>query len=77
MARKFSLKDNPIFQRLEVPKPKDLTEDVAENINQDNEGQNLILKNKPSQIDPQNNILPNQDQPKEEGPIESGTAQIL
>ncbi len=65
MAKKFSLKDNPIFQRLEVPKPKE-TEPLAEGIPPSEEapppgetskiqpeGQKLTLKTRPSKIDPQ------------------------
>ena len=66
MARKFSLKDNPIFQRLQVPKKLEddskisvqgVTEDSADlrqvKGSSDNEGHILTLKNRPSKIDPQ------------------------
>jgi len=69
MAQKFSLKDNPIFQRLEVPKPKQVSEEVNVNKEKDltseieplaslnaraYEGHKLLLKNRASEIDPPN-----------------------
>lgn len=62
MARKFSLKNNPIFQRLHVPQPKDVrflepaerTADYGGQVEfrtNANEGQNQTLKNRPSKID--------------------------
>ena len=57
MARKFSLKDNPIFQRLEVPKPRetssqpDATDSSAE-VDID-EGQKETRKFRPANFDPQ------------------------
>jgi len=72
MAQKFSLKDNPIFQRLEVPKPKQIREEV--NVNREkevtseieplvsldakvSEGHNMLLKNRASKIDPQDDTF--------------------
>jgi hypothetical protein len=65
MARKFSLKDNPIFQRLEVPRRKEqdalpdvtettpLTPDLSNSRGSNIEGQNKSLKNAPSSFEPQ------------------------
>ena len=84
MARKFSLKDNPIFQRLEVPKPREIIEDIVEDKDKGSEpspiqpveDHNLTLNNRPSTIDPQIVILPHQDKPKEDNPtaLESASA---
>src|SRR5712691_6631556 len=66
VARKFSLKDNPIFQRLQVPGKKaddsqpgvrGIIEDPAD-LPQDEgtdsrEGQYLRVENRPSNFDPQ------------------------
>src|SRR5215813_10296260 len=67
MARKFSLKDNPIFQRLEIPQPRSL--DTSISVVEEREqglppssGQHseeiidpqiLTLKNRPSNFDPE------------------------
>ena len=57
MAKKFSLKDNPIFQRLSPPPSP--PETALSSVNPQAEpnvygGQNLTLKEDPSKFDPQN-----------------------
>jgi hypothetical protein len=64
VAKKFSLKDNPIFQRLEAPEPREV-EPPAEEVlpseevshpsdpqGSSHEGQYLTVSDRPSQIDP-------------------------
>jgi hypothetical protein len=65
VAKKFSLKDNPIFQRLEAPEPREVEPAAEEALLPDagsrssdqlgssHEGRNLPLNNSPSKIDPQ------------------------
>ncbi len=65
MAKKFSLKDNPIFQRLEAPEPREPDPPARavlppENVSDapdpqgfSHEGLELTVNNKPSKIDPQ------------------------
>src|ERR1700747_545347 len=67
MARKFSRKDNPIFQRLEIPQPRtfdttivtDNTEEQSrlasgsESTAETIDSHYLTLKNRPSKTDPQ------------------------
>jgi Helix-turn-helix domain len=79
VARKFSLKDNPIFQRLQVPGKKaddsqpgvvGIIEDPAD-LPQDEgtdsrEGQYLRVENKPSKFDPQNLTLNKEGEPQNE-----------
>jgi hypothetical protein len=59
VAKKFSLKDNPIFQRLASPIPQDVVTPQGEDGQAEKtlEGQNLTLKERPSKRDPQN-LLP-------------------
>lgn len=67
MARKFSLKDNPIFQRLEIPKPRNVeagfsTSSTVEADDSDGQGEVTPsskkgqgdVKFRPSNLDPQN-----------------------
>jgi hypothetical protein len=58
LARKYSLKDNPIFQGLQVPKPPAESlpdsEDLETPAEALPESQNLTLKSRPSNLDPQN-----------------------
>lgn len=63
MAKKFSLKDNPIFQRLEAPEPRDIEPPAEEALPSEevsrppdpqgssHEGQYLTVDNRPSEID--------------------------
>lgn len=65
MAKKFSLKDNPIFQRLEAPEPREVEPPAEEALPSEevfhpsdpqglsHEGQYLTFSNRPSEIDPQ------------------------
>ncbi len=65
MAKKFSLKDNPIFQRLEAPEPREVEPPAEEALppnegshssdpqGSSHEGQRLPLSYRPSEIDPQ------------------------
>jgi hypothetical protein len=65
VAKKFSLKDNPIFQRLEAPEPREVEPPAEEGLPPDegshssdpqgssHEGQPLTLSPRPSHIDPQ------------------------
>jgi hypothetical protein len=65
VAKKFSLKDNPIFQRLEAPEPREAEPPAEEALPSDelphpsdpqeslHEGQILTVSNRPSEIDPQ------------------------
>ena len=65
MAKKFSLKDNPIFQRLEAPEPREAElssqevlppEEVSNSSGPQrslHEGQSLTVSNRPSEIDPE------------------------
>lgn len=65
MAKKFSLKDNPIFQRLEAPEPREPEPPTEEALPSQevsrppdpqkppDEGHNLTLINRSSNIDPQ------------------------
>ena len=77
MARKFSLKDNPIFQRLEVPKPRetrsqlDATGSSAE-VDID-EGQKETRKIRPAKLDPQ--ILTRKEKEQETNSSEEATPQ--
>ncbi len=77
MARKFSLKDNPIFQRLEVPKPRetraqpDATGSSAE-VDID-EGQKEPRKKSPANFDPQ--ILTHKEKEQETNSSEEATHQ--
>jgi len=88
MRKKLDLKDNPIFQRLTIPEPKE-PEPPAESTPtlegppQDlskatHEGQNLTLKVRPSKTDPQKLIPRKQDEKPVEAPIEpTKLAQVL
>jgi len=63
VAKKFSLKDNPIFQRLETPEPREAelpakealpSEEVSHPLDSQgssHEGQYLTVSNRPSEID--------------------------
>jgi hypothetical protein len=59
VAKKFSLKDNPIFQRLEAPEPREAAppaEEVSHSSNPQrslHEGHNLTVSDRPSKIDRQ------------------------
>jgi Helix-turn-helix domain len=65
VAKKFSLKDNPIFQRLEAPEPREVKPPAEEALPPDegsysfdprgssHEGHDLTLSNRPSKINPQ------------------------
>jgi hypothetical protein len=65
VAKKFSLKDNPIFQRLEAPEPREVEPPAEEALPPDegsyaseprgssHEGHDLTLINRPSKINPQ------------------------
>jgi hypothetical protein len=56
VAKKFSLKDNPIFQRLASPVPQEVVAPQGEDGHAEKtfEGQILTLKERPSDSDPQN-----------------------
>lgn len=56
MAKKFSLKDNPIFQRLAPPVAQEMVtpQEEDEHAKKTSEGQNLTLRKRPSEINPQN-----------------------
>ncbi len=60
MTKKFSLKDNPIFQRLVPPLPQEITassdEDSASSEHHP-EGYYLTLRQRPSDVDPQSSAL--------------------
>ena len=60
MTKKFSLKDNPIFQRLAPPLPQEITassdEDSASSEHHP-EGHSLTLRQRPSGVDPQYSTL--------------------
>jgi hypothetical protein len=65
VAKKFSLKDNPIFQRLEAPEPREAEPPVEEALPAEevshashpqgsfHEGHDLTVIDRPSAIDPQ------------------------
>jgi len=65
VAKKFSLKDNPIFQRLEAPEPRKAEPPAEEALPSEevshpsdlqgssHEGQHLTISDRPSEIDPQ------------------------
>jgi Helix-turn-helix domain len=65
VARKFSLKDNPIFQRLEAPEPREVEPPADEALPSEeasrpserqepsDEGQNMAVIHRPSEFDPQ------------------------
>jgi hypothetical protein len=65
VAKKFSLKDNPIFQRLEAPEPREAEPPAEEALPAEevshssgpqgslHEGHNLTVIDRPSEIDPQ------------------------
>lgn len=65
MAKKFSLKDNPIFQRLEAPEPRDVEPPAEEALpagdvsypsasqGSSHEDQRLTVSDRPSESDPQ------------------------
>lgn len=69
MPRKFSLKDNPIFQRLEVPEPREVeppadealpSEEVSrpsDRQERSHEGHDMTVSHRPSEFDPQNLTL--------------------
>jgi Helix-turn-helix domain len=69
VAKKFSLKDNPIFQRLEAPEPREAEPPAEEALPSEevshpsepqgslHEGQNLTVSDRPSEIDPQKSTL--------------------
>ena len=69
MPRKFSLKDNPIFQRLEAPEPREAEPPVDEAPPSEEfsrpsdrqegsaEGHNTTISERPSEFDPQNLTL--------------------
>jgi hypothetical protein len=67
LARKYSLKDNPIFQGLQVPKPPPEPVPAPEDLEAPAEvlleGQNLTLNSRPSTLDPQN-LTPLEEQPE-------------
>jgi hypothetical protein len=64
VAKKFSLRDNPIFQRLEAPEPREAEPPAGETLpaegvshpsgpqESSHEGQNVTVRNRPSQVDP-------------------------
>jgi helix-turn-helix protein len=64
VAKKFSLRDNPIFQRLEAPEPRKAEPPVGETLPSEggsqssgpqessHEGQNVTVMSRPSQVDP-------------------------
>jgi hypothetical protein len=57
VAKKFSLKDNPIFQRLAPPVPPEAAAPLQEDLPSDESldgGQILTLNERPSEFDPQN-----------------------
>jgi Helix-turn-helix domain len=66
VAKKFSLRDNPIFQRLEAPEPREAEPPAEETLPSEGgshssgpqepspEGHNVTLRNRPSQVDPHN-----------------------
>src|SRR5690348_2437735 len=70
MARKFSLKDNPIFQRLEIPHPstpetsagQQISVPISDSSEETDNPQKQTLKNRPSNFDPLNS----QDGPQQE-----------
>lgn len=69
MPRKFSLKDNPIFQRLEAPEPREVeppadealpSEEVSrpsDRQERSHEGHDMTVSHRPSEFDPQNLTL--------------------
>jgi hypothetical protein len=69
VARKFSLKDNPIFQRLEAPAPREVEPPVDEALPSEeasrpsdrqepsDEGHDMTVIHRPSEFDPQNLTL--------------------
>jgi len=80
MRKKLDLKDNPIFQRLTIPEPKE-TEPPAESTQAlegpphdlPPEGQNLTLRVRPSKTDPQKLIPRKQDEKPVEAPRDPPT----
>jgi hypothetical protein len=79
VAKKFSLKDNPIFQRLTSPVPQEMVTPQGEDGHAEKtpEGQILTLKERPSEIDPQNftsgktseTAAPTPQEPNEPSPV--------
>jgi Helix-turn-helix domain len=63
VPRKFSLKDNPIFQRLEAPEPREVEPPVDEAqpseefARPSDEGHDMTVSERPSEFDPQNLTL--------------------
>jgi hypothetical protein len=89
MTKKFSLKDNPIFQRLEAPQPQQVDPSVKEvppsekipsrqnSEKSSAESQNLTLINRPSKNDPQNMAPIEWSDEITEPPLQSGGANQL
>ena len=87
MPKKFSLKDNPIFQRLEAPEPRGLEPPVDEVLpskelsslpdrqEQLPEGQDVTVSHRPSEFDPQNLTLKHSSAPQTRIPAQSPQAQ--
>jgi hypothetical protein len=76
VPKKFSLKDNPIFQRLEAPEPRGLEPPVDEVLPSEElssppdrqeqlpEGQDVTVSHRPSEFDPQNLTLKHSSAPQ-------------
>jgi hypothetical protein len=87
VAKKFSLKDNPIFQRLEAPEPRDV-EPPAEEVlplgdishsptaeGSIREGKNLTVTYRPSESDPQKVTLTESSDRKDNAPVRDAPIQ--
>jgi hypothetical protein len=83
VARKFSLKDNPIFQRLEAPEPREVEPPAAEALPSEEasrpfdrqepstDRQSMTVINRPSDFDPQILTLRNAPDPQAHAPADN------